>query len=352
MPSKANGAPDVAGPKGIVMRLVRLGAPGGLENLAWVEEDRPEPGPGEVLVRIRASSLNFHDEMVVQGKIPCADGRIPMSDGAGEVVAVGDDVDAFKVADHVVSTFYPYWLAGEMTPATRRDVPGDSLDGYAREYACMPAPAFTKAPPGYTHVEAATLTCTAVTAWRGLVVCGRVKPGDTVLILGTGGVSLFALQFAKAAGARVIATSSSEAKLEKLERLGADAVINYKAVPDWGRKAKDLTDGRGVDHVIEVGGPATLTQSIAACRTGGPIALIGVLTGFAGEVSIPAVFSNQIRISGISIGSRADQEDMIRALTINRLKPVIDRRFPLQDIVAAFKYYASQKHFGKVCLEL
>ena len=182
------------------MRLVRLRAPGGLENLKLVEEDHPKPRPGELLVRIRASSLNFHDDLVVLGKIPCADGRIPMSDGAGEVIAVGDDVDEFKVADTVVSTFWPYWLGGEMTHATKRDIPGDSVDGYAREYVCMPAHAFTKAPAGYTHVEAATLTCAGVTAWRGLVVCGQVKPGDTVLILGTGGVSLFALQFAKAAG--------------------------------------------------------------------------------------------------------------------------------------------------------
>jgi NADPH:quinone reductase-like Zn-dependent oxidoreductase len=289
---------------------------------------------------------------VVHGKAPCADGRVPLSDGAGEVVAVGDNVDEFKVGDAVVSTFYPYWLGGEMTPATKRDIPGESMDGYAREYACVPAHAFTKAPAGYTHVEAATLTCTGVTAWRGLVVCGQVKPGDTVLILGTGSVSLFALQFAKAAGARVIATSSAEEKLEKLKRLGADTVINYKAVPDWGQKAKDLTAGRGVDHVIEVGGPGTLAQSITACRTGGHIALIGVLTGFVGEVAIPALFSNQIRISGISIGSRADQEDMIRAITANRLKPVIDRSFPLQEIASAFVYYESQKHFGKVCFEL
>ena len=317
-----------------------------------VEDDPPQPRPGELLVRIRASSLNFHDDMVVRGTIPCADGRVPMSDGAGEVMAVGDGVDGFKVGDAVVSTFWPHWLAGDMTPATRRDIPGESVDGYAREYVSMPAHAFTKAPAGYTHVEAATLPCAGVTAWRGLVVCGRVKPGDTVLILGTGGVSLFALQFAKAAGARVIATSSSEEKLEKLTRLGADAVIHYKAVPDWGRKAKELTDGRGVDHVIEVGGPGTLAQSIAACRTGGHIALIGVVTGIAGEVSIPALFSNQIRISGISIGSRADQEDMIRAITVNRLKPVIDRRFPLQEIAAAFEHYESRKHFGKVCLEL
>jgi NADPH:quinone reductase-like Zn-dependent oxidoreductase len=334
------------------MRLVRLCAPGDLENLKLLEEEHPKPGPGELLVRIRAASLNFHDDLVVHGKRPCADGRIPLSDGAGEVLAVGGDVDEFEVGDHVVSTFWPYWLGGEMTPATRQDIPGESVDGYACEYACMPAHAFTKAPAGYTHVEAATLTCAGVTAWRGLVVCGRVKPGDTVLILGTSSVSLFALQFAQAAGARVIATSSSEEKLEKLRHLGADALINYQAVPDWGKKAKDLTNGRGVDHVIEVGGPGTLMQSITACRTGGHIALIGVLTGFAGEVSIPALFSNQIRISGISIGSRADQEDMIRAITVNRLKPVIDRRFVLEDIVAAFKYYESQQHFGKICLEL
>jgi NADPH:quinone reductase-like Zn-dependent oxidoreductase len=334
------------------MRLVRLRAPGGMGNVKLVEEDPLEPKPDELLVRIRANSLNFHDHMVVLGKIPCADGRIPMTDGGGEVIAVGDDVEDFKAGDVVVSTFYPNWLGGEATPAVKWRVPGESVDGYAREYACMPAHAFTKAPAGYTPAEAATLTCAGVTSWRGLVVAGQVKPGDTVLILGTGGVSLFALQFAKAAGAQVIATSSSEEKLEKLKRLGADKVINYKAVPKWGQKAKDLTDGRGVDHVIEVGGPATLEQSITACRTGGHIALIGLLTGFTGEVSIPALFSNQIRVSGISIGSRADQEDMIRAITVNRLKPIIDRRFPLQEICDAFKYYESQMHFGKICLEL
>jgi len=334
------------------MKLVRLRAPGGLDRLDLVEEDPPQPGPGDLMVRIRSCSLNMRDDFAVQGKTPLADGRVPLSDGAGEVIAVGSGVDALKPGDSVVSTFYPWWQDGDMTPATRRDIPGESFDGFASEYVCMPAQTFTKAPAGYTHAEAATLTCTGVTAWRGLVVCGKVKPGDTVLVLGTGSVSLFALQFAKAAGARVIATSSDEEKLERLSRLGADAVINYKAVPDWGRKARELTAGRGVDHVIEVGGPATLAQSIAACRTGGHIALIGVLTGFAADVSIPAVFSNQIRISGISIGSRADQEDMIRAIEINGIKPVIDRRFPLRDIAAAFTHYAARKHFGKVCLEI
>ncbi|TRC85904.1 NAD(P)-dependent alcohol dehydrogenase [Mesorhizobium sp. WSM4310] len=334
------------------MKLVRLRAPGGLDRLDLVEEDPPQPGPGDVMVRIRACSLNMRDDFAVQGKTPLADRRVPLSDGAGDVIAVGSNVDALKPGDSVVSVFYPWWLDGDMTPATRRDIPGESFDGFASEYVCMPAQAFTKAPAGYTHAQAAALTCTGVTAWRGLVVCGKVKPGDTVLVLGTGSVSLFALQFAKAAGARVIATSSDEEKLERLSRLGADAVINYKAVPDWSRKVRELTDGRGVDHVIEVGGPATLAQSLTACRTGGHIALIGVLTGFAADVSIPAIFSNQIRISGISIGSRADQEDMIRAIEANRIKPVIDRRFPLREIAAAFAHYAARKHFGKVCLEV
>jgi NADPH:quinone reductase-like Zn-dependent oxidoreductase len=333
------------------VRLIRLKAPGGLQNLQLAEEDRPIPRPGEVLVRVRASSLNFHDYFVALGKIPSADGRIPMTDGAGEVIAVGDGVDEFRVADAVVSTFWPYWLGGEMTADVKQDIPGDTVDGYAREYVCMPAHAFTKSPAGYTHAEAATLTCAGVTAWRGLVVRGQVKPGDTVLILGTSGVSIFALQFARAAGARVIATSSSEEKLEKLKRLGADVVINYKAVPSWGQKAKEVTDGRGVDHVIEVGGPGTLEQSIKACRVGAHIALIGVLTGFAGEVLLPAIFSAQIRVSGIAVGSRADQKDMIRAISSNNLKPVIDRRFPLEEIATAFKYQESQKHFGKICLE-
>ncbi len=182
------------------MRLARLKAPGGLQNIRFVDEDRPVPGPGQLLVRIRASSLNFHDDMLILGKIPCTDGRIPMTDGAGEVISVGENVEQFKVGDNVVSTFWPYWWGGEMTSATRREIPGDTIDGYASEFVCMPEHAFTKAPAGYTHVEAATLPCAAVTAWRGLVVCGRVKPGDTVLTLGTGGVSIFALQFAKAGG--------------------------------------------------------------------------------------------------------------------------------------------------------
>lgn len=334
------------------MKVVRLKSPAGITNLQLLEEGLPAPKAGEVLVRLRASSLSPHDDFVVRGIIPAADGRVPLSDAAGEVVACGEGVAEFEAGDAVVSTFWPYWLSGEMTAATRRDIPGESVDGYAREYACMPAHAFTKAPAGYSHAQAATLPCAGVTAWRGLITLGRVKPGDTVLVIGSGAVSLFALQFAKAAGARVIATSSSEEKLEKLRRLGADDLIHYRATPAWGEKAKALTGGRGVDHVIEVGGPATFAQSMAACRLGGHIALIGVLSGFAGEVLMPALFSGQIRVSGISIGSRADQEDMIRAIEVNGIKPVIDTTFALADIAAAFACYQGQSHFGKVSIEI
>ncbi len=334
------------------MKLAKLKSPGGIDNLLCHEQEPAQPKPGELLVRIRACSLNFRDSMLVQGKIPCADGRVPLSDGAGEVISVGEGVHEFKPGDAVVSTFWPYWRSGDMTPDTRRDIPGETVDGFASQYVCMPQNFFTKAPAGCNYAQAATITCAGVTAWRALVTCGRVKPGDTVLIQGSGGVSLFALQFAKAAGARVIATSSSEEKLEKLKRLGADDVINYHTTPNWGQKARDLTDGLGVDHVMEVGGPATLAQSIAACRTGGHIAIIGVLTGFSGELFLPAIFANQIRLSGISIGNRSNQEDMIRAINVNRIKPILDRRFPLEEIAAAFKYYESQSHFGKICIEL
>ena len=334
------------------MKVARLQAPASVANLRVFEADPPKPQAGEVLVRLRAASLNPHDDFVVRGIIPTTDGRVPLTDGAGEVVACGEGVTELRVGDAVVSTFWPYWLSGEMTAATRREIPGETIDGYAREYACMPAHAFTAAPPGYSHAQAATLPCAGVTAWRGLVVKGQVKPGDTVLIIGSGAVSLFALQFAKAAGARVIVTSSSEEKLEKLARLGADELINYGSTPNWGERAKALTDGRGVDHVIEVGGPATFAQSMAACRLGGHIAVIGLLSGVMAEVNIPGLFSAQLRVSGISIGSRADQEDMIRAIHVNRLKPVIDRSFGLDEITAAFEYFQTQSHFGKIVLEL
>jgi NADPH:quinone reductase-like Zn-dependent oxidoreductase len=334
------------------MKVVRLKAPASVAGLHRRDEDLPRPAPGEVLVRVRASSLNPHDYLVVRGIIAAADGRVPLSDGAGEAVACGEDVTSLSVGDAVISTFWPYWHSGEMQPATRRDIPGETIDGYAREYVCMPEHAFTKAPRGYSHAQAATLPCAAVTAWRALVVRGQMKPGDTVLIIGSGAVSLFALQFAKAAGARVIALSSSDEKLEKLKRCGADDLINHRSTPNWGNRAKALTDGRGVDHVIEVGGPATFAQSMAACRLGGHIAVIGLLSGVMAEVNIPAMFSNQLRLSGISVGNRADQQDMVRAIEVNGLVPVIDRTFDLERIAAAFDVFEKRNSFGKIVIEI
>ncbi|MCW7544172.1 NAD(P)-dependent alcohol dehydrogenase [Aurantimonas litoralis] len=334
------------------MRVIQLSKPGGLDQLQLVERDAPgAPGPGEIRVRIRASSLNFHDYGVVSGRMPTEDGRIPMSDGAGTVEAVGDGVGEFSVGDHVVSTFFPLWLDGEPPVADFRTTPGDGVDGYAREEVVRPATWFTHAPKGFSHAEAATLTTAGLTAWRALVVDGGIKAGDTVLVLGTGGVSIFALQFARLMGARVIATSSSDDKLQRLREMGADHTINYKRDENWGQTVLDLTDGRGVDHVIEVGGPGTLPQSITACRIGGHIALIGVLTGRAGEVPTAALMAKHQRLQGLIVGSRRHQMDMVRAIEAIGLKPIIDRSFALEGIADAFRHEESGAHFGKICLE-
>ena len=334
------------------MKVAAVKKPGGLGNL--VIEDRPDPKPkaGEVLVRVRASSLNYHDFIVALGGIPTPDGRIPMSDGAGEVVAVGEGVTKWKTGDKVISLFFPNWQSGQVEAAGFASVPGDGADGFGCELYAGPETAFTRMPKGWTFDEAATLPCAALTAWRGMYVETRTKPGDWVLVQGTGGVSIFALQFAKATGARVIATSSSQAKMEKLRALGADHVINYKETPDWGKKAFELTGGRGVDEVVEIGGPGTMAQSINACRPGGHISLIGVLTGVSGEVPTAALFSRNITLSGITVGSRRHQEDMVDAIDATGFKPVIDSRFPLDQIAAAFAHQASQQHFGKIVLTI
>ena len=332
------------------MKVAAVKKPGGPGNL--VIEERPDPvaGPGEVLVRVRASSLNYHDFVVVMGGIPTPDGRIPMSDGACEVVAVGEGVTKWKVGDKVLSLFFPGWQSGQIEAAGFQSVPGDGADGFGAELVAAPETAFTRMPEGWTFEEAATLPCAALTAWRGMFAEGGLKAGDWVLTQGTGGVSIFALQLAKAAGCRVISTSSSPEKLEKLKALGADHVINYKENPEWGAEAFKLAGGRGVDEVVEIGGPGTMAQSIAACRPGGHISLIGVLTGVSGEVLTAALFSRNITLSGITVGSRRMQEDMIDALEANSIKPVIDSTFPLDKIADAFAHQASQKHFGKIVL--
>jgi NADPH:quinone reductase-like Zn-dependent oxidoreductase len=324
---------------------------GGFDKVILGEREARAPEAGEITVRLHANSLNYHDYAVVSGMWGPVEPRIPMADGAGLVTAVGAGVSDFAVGDKVVSAFFPGWSDGAPAVADFATVPGDGLDGYAREIVTTAACAFTPAPKDFTHAEAATLTTAGLTAWRALHDDGLLKAGETVLVQGTGGVSIFALQFAKMAGATVIATSSSPEKLDKLEALGADHLIDYRKNPNWGEIARNLTGGRGVDHVIEVGGPGTLEQSMAAARIGGHVALIGILTGLAGNVPLITAVLKQLQLRGVLVGSRRQQLDMIRAIDANGLKPVIDRSFALEEIVAAFKYQESNAHFGKICLE-
>jgi NADPH:quinone reductase-like Zn-dependent oxidoreductase len=335
------------------MKAVQLSQPGGLDKLSVVSLDAPAaPGAGEIQVRVHANSLNFHDYAVCAGFIPVADGLIPMADGAGVVEAVGDGVTEFAVGDNVVSTFFPTWLDGGATIGDFSTTPGDGVDGYAREHVTQPATWFTKAPDGWSHQESATITTAGLTAWRALIVDGGLKPGDTILVLGTGGVSIYALQIAKAMGANVIATSSSNEKLERVRALGADATINYRETEDWGKEVLSLTGGHGVDHIIEVGGPGTLPQSIRASRIGGHISLIGVLTGREGQVPTALLMAKQVRLQGLIVGSRQNQIDMVRAMETTGLKPVIDSVYALEDLADAFRHEEAGAHFGKICTEV
>lgn len=318
-------------------------------------EDMPDPGQpgkGEIRVRIHASSLNFHDYAVIKGWLPTASGRIPLSDAGGVVEAVGEGVSDFRQGDAVVSCFSPFWQNGGTDIEGFGQTPGDGLDGYARQFVVRPAQWFTHAPQQYSHAEAATITTAGLTAWRSLVVEGALKAGDSVLVMGTGGVSIFALQIAKAMGARVIATSSSDEKLQRLLALGADEVINYKKNADWGMRVRALTNGVGVDHVVEVGGPATIDQSTLACRIGGHLSLIGVLTGFSGEVPFGRVLQRQLRIHGITVGSRQHQIDFVKALNASGIRPVIDSHWPLEKLSEAFRHEESGAHFGKICINI
>lgn len=337
----------------IAMQTIKLGTQPGLDHLAFADEPMPAaPGPGEILVRVAASSLNGHDYNVAIGRLPCAPGRILLTDAAGTVEVVGDGVDEFAPGDTVISCFFPLWQDGDAPLADFSATPGDGVDGYGRSHVVRPAQWFTKAPAYMSASEAATLPTAGVTAWRALVPSGGLKAGDSVLVMGTGGVSIFALQLARSMGATVIATSSSDEKLAHATALGADHVVNYKTCPEWGQEVRSLTGGRGVDHVVEVGGPATLPQSITACRIGGHIALIGVLTGISGVVPTVAIMSRQQRVHGITVGSRAEQQAFVRALEAVRLKPVIDRSFDMADMRQAFDHYATGNHFGKISVTI
>jgi len=342
------------------MKAIQLGEGGSPNaNGAWPLErlrsvqlpDPAAPKAGEIAVRIHASSLNYHDYTVVRSAPAQRAGLIPMSDGAGVVEAVGEGVREFARGDHVVSCFFPLWQDGPAPHADFGNVPGDGVDGYARERVLRPASWFTRAPKGYSHAEAATITTAGLTAWRALVYEGALKAGDSVLILGTGGVAICALQLAKRMGAHVIVTSSSDEKLERARALGADQLINYERDPKWEDAVRRATDGRGVDQVLELGGPGTLTRSIAAARIGGVISLIGTVTGYTGQVPTALLMARQVRLQGLIVSHRRHQQEFVRALEQNQLRPVIDRSFALDELVDAFRYQESARHLGKICLE-
>lgn len=334
------------------MRQIQIASPGGLGNLSLCEVDAPEPKPNEVVIKVAASSLNYHDLMVARGLIPTADRRVPLSDAAGEITEVGSDVSKWQVGDEVMSVCFPNWQSGPPRSELLSFI-GDHQDGYATEYIAIPATGITRIPKNLNLSEAATLPCAGLTAWRALVDEGNLKAGETVLVQGSGGVSVFALQIAKSLGARVIATSSSDEKLEKLHALGADDLINYKEKPQWGKEVLAKTNNEGADHIIEVGGGGTFEESVRAAKLGGHIALIGVLSGpAASEVILPRIFLKQIRISGIAMANQQSQIAFVKHVEEAGIEPVISDTFDLAKLADAFQHQIDNKHFGKISITI
>lgn len=324
---------------------------GGLDNLKIVERPNPTPAKGEVLVKWHATSLNFHDYLVAIGGIPVPENRVPMSDGAGEIIAIGEGVTKWKIGDKVMSLFFPKWIEGRPTLPKTRLISGETTDGYIMEQSVISEASITKIPEGYTYAEASTLPCAALTAWRGLVTEGKLKAGDTVLIEGTGGMSIFGLQIALAAGATVYATTSSPEKAKRLLDMGVTAVVNYKEDSRWGKTIFKMTNG-GVDHVLDVGGGSTMGQSIEAAKIYGSIISIGILgNGRKGLITFPKLFFKHLRLTGIAVASRLSQEAMVRAINVAGFKPVIDRSFGFEELADAFRYQETGQHFGKIVLE-
>lgn len=327
----------------------------GIENLEFVDRDEPRPRATEVLVKLHAASLNYRDFMVVTGtynprmKMPA----IPFSDGAGEIVEVGSDVTKWKVGDRVMPIFAQRWFEGESSEEKRRTSlgAGQQWDGVLRELATFSEESLVRIPEHLSYVEASTLPCAALTAWHALAVSAKLKAGETVLTLGTGGVSIFAIQFAKMFGSSVIATSSSDEKIERLKNLGADHTINYRTHENWDAAVLEFTGKPGVDHVIEVGGAETLARSLNAVRIGGHIALIGALSG-SGNFNPINVFMKSVRLQGIFTGSRSMLEEMNHAISVNKLEPVIDRVFDFNEVKTALNHMGSGSHFGKIVVKI
>ena len=325
----------------------------GIDAIQLRDRSEPEPGPGEVKIRMRAASLNYRDLGVASGGYLRNDTRpvIPLSDGAGEIVSVGSGVTCWQPGDRVSPIFVQDWLDGAPSDSILKSCLGGGVDGVLAEFIVVPATAVVAIPAELDFAAAATIPCAAVTAWHALFVSGNLQPGQTVLLLGTGGVSIFALQLAKMAGARTIITSSSDQKLELARKLGADLGVNYRNHPDWHQQVRTLTEGRGVDHVVEVGGPGTLERSLKSTAVGGSIHLIGVLDSPAAKVSPMLSVFNLLTVRGIYVGSRAMHQQTLNAIATNQIQPVIDRTFSFDQALDAYRYFASQQHVGKVVIE-
>ena len=334
------------------MRAYQLQQPG-IDTLSKVDLPTPKPAHRQVLVKVAACSLNFRDLAIVLGKyrMPVIPNVIPLSDGAGEVIEVGPNVTRVKAGDRVAGCFFQRWSGGQPGPDAQGSALGGTADGMLAEYVVLEEEGVVKIPAHLSYEEGATLPCAGVTAWNALAEHGKLTAGDTVLVQGTGGVSVFALQFARLMGATMIATSSSDDKLAHAKKLGAAHGINYKTTTDWDKAAVELTHGQGVDQVVEVGGAGTITKSLGAIRSGGKVSMIGVLSG-GGELNPMLILGKRANVQGISVGSTQMFEAMNRAIMAGGLKPVIDRVFGFDDTPAAFKYLQTAQHFGKIVIKL
>jgi NADPH:quinone reductase-like Zn-dependent oxidoreductase len=334
------------------MKAYRFAQPGSIEHLTLHDEPMPVPQRGEVLVKIRATSLNYRDLAMVHGVYPGShrSGLIPLSDAAGEVAAVGEDVETFKTGDRVINLFHPRWFGGPPPAKLGAQSYGSHRDGWLAQYKVVSQEALVAAPPGLSFEEAATLPCAALTAWTALTGFNPVRPGHTVLTQGTGGVSVFAVQLAKMLGARVIATTSSAAKAARLDALGADHVINYRESPQWGERARELNGGMGVDRIVEVGGTGTLPQSMLAIANRGEIPLIGFLDADGPAIDFNALFASGAILYRVSVGDRPALLDLVRLIAAGGLKPVIDSVFPFDKALDAWRHFEGRAFFGKVVI--
>ena len=335
------------------MKIFQLQEDWSIDNLTLTERPKPEPGPGQVLLKMKAASLNYRDLVVPQrgyGKLTGTLPLIPISDGVGEVIAIGEGVGRVAVCDRVCPLMIQSWISGPPTMERLISTLGGPLDGVMTEYMVLSEQGVVKTSEHLSDEEAAALPCAALTAWSAVVTDGQVKAGDRVLVQGTGGVSLFALQFAKLLGAHVIVTSSSDEKLQRAISLGADEGINYVSTPEWGKEVRRMAGADGVDLIVEVGGQKTLPQSLRAIRAGGTISLIGVLSGLNMDVSLGLIVIRKVRLQGITVGNRDGMEAMMRAISQHAVKPVIDRIFTFEELREALDYLSRGVHFGKVCI--